>query len=130
VPKPVLDDLRRMDVHGRAGRESAREFRSRDQLDLEGIRDPVGSLDGDEEGQHDQLALDPPRGRMDHERLQPKLGHGIDDGLVRIQVRVPSRSHGLLTRGVQMPDPVLRKVEHDGFERRLVHARTLPTLWQ
>jgi len=26
-------------------------------------------------------------------------------------------------------DPVLRKVEHDGFERRLVHARTLPTLF-
>jgi hypothetical protein len=24
VPKPVLDDLREMDVHGRAGRESTR----------------------------------------------------------------------------------------------------------
>ena len=64
---------------------------------------------------------------MNHERLKPEFGHGIDDGLVRIQVRIPARSYGLLTRRVQMPDPVLPKVEHDGFERWFVHARTLPT---
>jgi hypothetical protein len=64
---------------------------------------------------------------MDHERHEPELGHGIDDGLVRIQVRIPPRGYGLLTGGVQMPDPVLRKVEHDRFERWFVHARTLPT---
>jgi hypothetical protein len=60
---------------------------------------------------------------MDHERLEPEFGHGIDDGLVRIQVRIPPRSNGLPSRGVQMPDPVLRKVEHYGFERGVVHAQ-------
>src|SRR5262245_20702359 len=65
---------------------------------------------------------------MDHERLEPEPGHGIDDGLVRIQVRVPPRGYGLLPRGVQVPDPIPREVEHDGLERWFVHARTLPTL--
>ena len=64
---------------------------------------------------------------MHHERLEPEFGHGIDDGLVRVQVWIPPRSYGLLTLGVQMPDPILRKMEHDGFERWFVHAQTLPT---
>ena len=55
----MLDDLREMDVRGRAGRVSTRQLGSCDELALVGVRDPLGSLDGDEEGQHDQLALDP-----------------------------------------------------------------------
>jgi hypothetical protein len=106
-----------VDLRRRAGRPPASQLGSCDELDLVGGRDLHGWLDGHEERQQDQLAHDPPGCGVHHDRREPKLGNGVDDGFVRGQVWVPRRSDGFAPAGVEVPDATIAEVEHDGFER-------------
>src|SRR6266545_7987160 len=126
VPKAVLHDLGQVHPRRRAGRVPARQLSPCDELDLVVVGDVPGWLDGHEEREQDQLARDPPGCGVHHDRHEPKLGHGVDDGFVRVQVWIPRRLHGLPPVGGEVSDPFLVEVAQNGFERWRVHTRTLP----
>ena len=126
VPKAVLHDLGQVHLWWRAGRVPACQLGPCDELDLVVVGDVPGRLDGHEEREQDQLAHDPPGSGVHHDRHEPKLGYGVDDGFVRVQVWVPRRLDGLPPMGGEVSDPDLVEVEQNSFERWTVHTRTLP----
>jgi hypothetical protein len=112
----VLHHLGQMHVLRWARRAPACQLSPCNEFDLVGVGDSPGWLDGHEEREQDQLAHDPPGCGVDHEGREPELCNSVDDGFVRIQVRVPRRPHRLVSWGIEMPDPTIIEVQHDSFE--------------
>jgi hypothetical protein len=54
---------------------------------------------------------------VDHDRREAQVGDGVDDGFMRIQVRVPRRSDGLAPLWGEVLDATIVEEEYDGFER-------------
>jgi hypothetical protein len=116
VPKAVLDDLCQVHLRRRTGGASSRQLHSRDELDLVRDRHVPGRLDDDEEREEDRSVHDPPRRRVDHDRYQSEARDGIDDGFVRVEVRIPWCSHRLAAERRHVLNAGLIEIEDDRFE--------------
>ena len=116
VPKAVLDDLCQVHVRRRTGGPSSRQLYSGDELDLVRHRDVPRGLHDDEEREQDRSVHDPPRRRVDHDGCQPEPRNRVDDGFVRIQVRIPRRSHRLAAERRYVLNASLIEIEDDRFE--------------